>query len=166
MTAIGGRLFGTHRGIAGTVYGTITVMSVIVAGSRRGENSAGDLAAITMTTAIVLWLAHVYASAMAESLHEGRPLSAGAVRGVAAHQGSIVLAAVAPVAALAAGAVGVLAESRAVWTALGLGTVTLGVQGVRYARVERLGRRGTVLAVSLNVMLGFILVGLKAAIVH
>jgi hypothetical protein len=166
MTAFGGRLVGTRRSIAGTVYGTIVVMSVIVAGSRRDQTSAGDLAAVTMTTAIVLWLAHVYASAMAESLQHGRPLSRGAVGGVAARQASIVLAAVGPVAVLAGGAVGVLTEATAVWIALALGTATLGVQGVRFARTERLGRAATALAVSLNVLLGLILVALKVAVMH
>jgi hypothetical protein len=44
--------------------------------------------------------------------------------------------------------------------------VTLAVQGVRYARAERLGRRAAVFAVSLNLLLGLALVGLKAAFIH
>jgi hypothetical protein len=166
VTALGGRLFGTGQNISGTVYGTIVVMSVIVAGSRQAETSAWDLAAVTMTTAVVLWLAHVYASAMSESLHQGGPLTMDGVRGVAARQGSIVLAAVGPAAALACGGTGLFEDSTAVWIALGLGTLTLGVQGVRYARAERLGRSATALAVSLNLGLGLVLVGLKVAVMH
>ena len=166
MTALGGRMFGTYRGIAGIVYGTIAAMSVIVADSKQGESSAGDLAAVTMTTAVVLWLAHVYATAIGDSLHHGRPLTMSAVRDVAVHQGAIVLAAVAPVAMLVLGAVGALKDSTAVWAALGIGMVTLAVQGVRYARAERLGRRAAVFAVSLNLLLGLALVGLKAAFIH
>lgn len=166
MTALAERLFGTGRSISGTVYGTIVVMSVIVAGSKQDDTSAGDLAAVTATTAIVFWLAHVYASAMAESLHLGRPLTGHSIRAAAADEVSIILAAVAPAAVLACGAVGVLNGSTAVWMALGLGTLTLGVQGVRYARAERLGGPATVFAVSLNLLLGLVLVGLKVAVMH
>ena len=72
----------------------------------------------------------------------------------------------APVAALVLAAVGVLGEQTAVWLALGIGVVTLGVQGRRYATVEQLDRTGTVTAVALNVFLGLVIVGLKALLAH
>ena len=62
--------------------------------------------------------------------------------------------------------VGVLGEQTAVWLALGIGVVTLGVQGRRYAAVEQLDRTGTLTAVALNVLLGLVIVGLKALLAH
>ena len=75
-------------------------------------------------------------------------------------------AAIAPLAALVLGGIGVLDEQTAVWLALGIGVVTLAVQGRRYAAVEQLDRTGTVTAVALNVLLGLVIVGLKALLAH
>ena len=50
--------------------------------------------------------------------------------------------------------------------ALGLGVVTLAVQGARYAAVERLGPGATAVSIALNVSLGLVIVGLKVLIVH
>ena len=55
---------------------------------------------------------------------------------------------------LVLGAVGVLKERTSVWLALGVGVLVLVVQGIRYARVERLGRSGTAAAVAANLALG------------
>jgi hypothetical protein len=85
---------------------------------------------------------------------------------VAHRELGIALAAVAPVAALVLGALGVLRESSAIWLALFLGLLTLVVQGVRYARVERLGPLATIVSVSLNAALGLVIVGLKALLAH
>ena len=58
------------------------------------------------------------------------------------------------------------ARQTAVWLALGIGVVTLGVQGARYAAVEQLDRTGTLTAVAVNVLLGLVIVGLKALLAH
>ena len=54
----------------------------------------------------------------------------------------------------------------AVWVAIGLGLLVLAVQGVTFARVERLGGLGTVLVVATNVGLGVVLVGIKLLLTH
>ena len=63
-------------------------------------------------------------------------------------------------------ALGVLGEQTAVWLALGVGIVTLAVQGARYATIEQLGRTGTLAAIALNLFLGFVIVGLEALLSH
>ena len=117
-------------------------------------------------TVLVLWAAHVYAHALAESLEQGRRLDRAELGSVARRELSIPAAAVAPVAALALAGLGVLGDQTAVWLALGIGVLTLGVQGRRYAAVEQLDRAGTVTAVALNVFLGLVIVGLKALLAH
>ena len=59
--------------IAGTVYGTIVVMATVAAGG-KGRVDAWQLAAFVVATVVVLWLAHVYAHGLAESIERGRRL--------------------------------------------------------------------------------------------
>jgi hypothetical protein len=67
---------------------------------------------------------------------------------------------------IALGALGVFREVTAIWLALGIGVATLAVQGVRYARLERLSRTGTLVSVALNVSLGLAIVALKVILAH
>lgn len=158
-------LFGSRETIAGTVYGTIVVMGAIAAGT-ASEATASHLAAAAGATVLVLWIAHVYADALGETIQLGRRMDRAEFASVATRELSIPLAAVAPVGALVLGSVGVLRESTAIWVAMGFGIVTLIVEGVRYAAVERLGRLATAVTLSINVALGLVIVGLKAVLGH
>ena len=152
-------------GIAGTVYGTIVVMATIAAGG-KGNVDAWRLAVLVIATVVVLWLAHVYSDGLAESIERGHRLDRREFTVIARREVAIVMAAAAPVAALILGAAGIIRESRAIWLALVIGLITLTVQGVRYARVEQLGRLATVAAVFINLALGLVIVGLKGLLAH
>jgi hypothetical protein len=158
-------VFGSRETIAGTVYGTIVVMGAIAAGSQMNPD-AGRLAATVAATVLVLWIAHVYSHALAETIRLGRRLDTAEVASVAGRELPIPLAAAAPVTALVLGALDVLRESMAVWLAMGFGLATLAVEGVRYAGVERLGPLPTAVTVAVNLALGLAIVGLKAALGH
>lgn len=158
-------LFGTRDRISGTIYGTIVVMGAITAGS-GAHAEPGELAGIVTATVLVLWIAHVYAWSVAESIEQGRRLDRVEFVSVARREAALALAAVGPVSALLLGALGIFRESRAIWLALVLGLVTLAVQGVRYARLEHIGRRGTVAAVAVNLLLGLVIVALKVLVGH
>jgi hypothetical protein len=69
-------VFGTGETIAGTVYGTIVVLAALVAGAANTQGRMWHLAAVVATTSVVLWLAHVYAHALAESVSEEQPMRA------------------------------------------------------------------------------------------
>ena len=159
-------VLGSPGRIAGTVYGTIVVMATVTAGAHGKQTDAGRLAVVVGVTALVFWAAHVYSDALAESLERGRRLDRAELVDVTRRELSIPAAAVAPVAALVLGGVGVLAAQTALWLALGIGVATLGVQGARYAALERLGRTGTVAVVAVNLSLGLVIVGLKALLAH
>ena len=159
-------VFGSAGGIAGTVYGTIVVMATVTAGAHGKQTDMGRLAVVVGVTALVLWAAHLYAHALAESLERGRKLDRAELGDVARRELSIPAAAVAPVAALMLGAVGVLGTQTALWLALGIGVVTLGVQGGRYAAIEQLDRTGTLAAIAVNLFLGLVIVALKALLAH
>ncbi len=158
-------LLGSRAGIAGAVYGTVIVMATIAAGSKSGL-SAWVLLGTVAATVIVLWIAHVYAAALEHSIEHDRRLRWQGLTAVAAEERSILLSAVIPCAMLALGGLEVWKASTAAWLAMGAGLVVLGVQGLRYAHVERLGTRGTVVAVGVNLGLGLVIVALKAAVSH
>ena len=161
------RLFyGSPTTIAGTVYGTIVVLAVLAAGGKAFEHDLWGLTAIVVITVVVLWVAHVYAHGLAESLQLDRRLDAAELGAIARRELAIPLAAVAPTAVLVLGAVGLLRGRTAVWLAVGIGVATLALQGVRYAKVERLGPTGTLVAVALNLALGLAIIALKLVVVH
>jgi hypothetical protein len=157
--------FGVGSGIAGIVYGTVVVMATLTA-AYATQKQPWKLALLVASTALVLWVAHLYAHALSESISEHRRLTGGELAAIARRELGILLAAAAPTAALVLGAVGLVRETAAVWLALGIGLVTLGAEGVRYARLEGYGRTGTVVAVALNLALGGLVVGLKVAVDH
>jgi hypothetical protein len=139
-------------------------MGTVTAGSKSGTVNAWQLAAVVITTVLVLWIAHVYA--LAESITAGRRLDRPTAVAIVRRELAIPLAAVAPVGALVLGGLDVLRESTAVWLALGLGLAALAVQGMRYARIERLSGRATALILAVNLLLGLVIVGLKALLAH
>ena len=159
-------LFGSASTIAGTVYGTIVVMATVAAGYQGEDTNAWRLAAVVAGTVLVLWVAHLYAHALAESIDRGRRLDRAELGALARREWSIPAAAGPPIAVLLLAAFGVLGETAAVWLALGIGVVTLGIQGARYAALERLGRAGTLTAIAVNLALGLAIVGMKALLAH
>ena len=159
-------VYGTGGGIAGTVYGTIVVMAVVAAGSRGDDTDPWRLLVFVAATVLVLWVAHVYAHALSDSVAEDRRIGWVALRGLARREAAVPLAAVAPIGALTLGALEVIREQSAVRLALGIGVATLAVQGLRYARVERLSRTATIVAVTVNLALGLVIVALEVALAH
>jgi hypothetical protein len=67
---------------------------------------------------------------------------------------------------LALGALRLVRDVTAIWLALAMGVATLAVQGVRYARIERLSRIGTAVSVALNLSLGLAIVAVKVILAH
>lgn len=152
--------------LGGFIYGTIVVLAVIVGGARAYEHDAGHIAILVLATVVAFWLAHVYSHALADSLANNQRISFDELRRIARREGSIVEAAVPPLAALLAGALGIIATQTAVWIAFGLGLGVLAFEGVVVARLERLGPLGTLAVVAGNLSLGVLLVALKIFVGH
>ena len=87
---------GDRQTIAGTVYGTIVVMSVIAAGAHAYEHHLWRLVAIAGGSAVVLWLAHVYSHALGESLSLGRRITVAEVASIARREFAVIAAAIIP----------------------------------------------------------------------
>ena len=121
---------------------------------------------VVVSTVLVLWVAHLYAHGLSKNIVKDRRLSSDELFAIVRRELGIVLAAAAPAAVLVLGAIGLFKETTAVWLALAVGLVTLAAKGVRFARLEGLGRAGTVVAMALNVALGLLVVALRVAVAH
>lgn len=159
-------LVGVDDRIASTVFGTITAMATVAAYGRAFPDSPWTVEELVISTAVVLWLAHLYTHALSESISEQHRLRVSGVRRLAGRELGILLAVVPPSFALLLGALGVLDETASIWLALALGLAILAFEGVRYARLEGLGRTGTFVAIAANVGLGLFVVLLKAEVLH
>ena len=142
------------------------MLAVVVAGARAYPHEAGHIAALIAATSVVFWLAHVYAHGLGQSVAKDEHLSLAELRYIAWRERSIVEAALPAVAALLLGAFGLVSTRAAVWAAFGFGLAVLFVQGIVFARVERLGLLGTLAVVTANLGLGVALVGLKLVDTH
>jgi hypothetical protein len=152
--------------LGGFIYGTIVVLAVVVAGARAYPKEPGHIAVLVVVTVGVFWLAHVYSHAIGHSVAHDEHLSLAELRHVARREASILEAALPSVVALLLGAVGILSPEVSVWAALILGLGVLVVEGLTFARVERLGWLGTLGVVSANLGLGVLLIGLKLLVTH
>jgi hypothetical protein len=157
---------GTRDGIAGAVYGTIVVLAALIAGASAYKHDLWRLEGVVASSVLVLWVAHMYAHGVGQSLELGRRLTGAERRAVARREMSIALAAVLPLSVVTLGALGILGSSTALWVAFGIGIATLTVQGVRYAQLEGFGPLGTLLAVGINVALALVLVAVKVLLSH
>ena len=151
--------------IAGAVYGTIVVNGVVVASAGEAV-SLGNATAAALTTVIVFWLAHVYSHALGRSLQQDRRLTRADLVDIAAHERSILQAAVVPLAMLVAGLAGLVEANTALWLAVISGVVVLVGLGLFYARRERLGPLATALSGSVNLAFGCAIIVLKAIVSH
>lgn len=151
--------------VAGVVYGTVVAMATLTA-AYASVRDPWRVAVVVWTTLFVLWVAHLYSHGLAESIARGHRLDRPELKSLARRELGILLAAVGPSAALILGAVGVLHENTSVWLALGVGLATLGIEGLRYARVEKLSGWGTLAVTAANLGLGVFVVVLKVAVAH
>lgn len=157
---------GVDDTIASTVFGTITAMATVAAYGRAFTDSPWRVEELVITTALVLWIAHLYTHALSESISERRALRFARLRTLARRELGILLAAVPTCIVLTLGALGLFDETASIWLALCVGLVTLALEGARYARIEKLGGKGTLVAVAANVGLGLLVVLLKAVVLH
>ena len=152
--------------LAGFLYGTIIVLSVVVVGAKAFPHEPGHVAALAFITSAVFWIAHVYAHALGHSVGHDERVSPAELKYIARREASMIEAALPPTGALVLGAIGVLSTRASIWLALALGLVVLGAQGIAFARIERLGWLGTIGVVGANLLLGVVLIGLKIFVTH
>jgi hypothetical protein len=152
--------------LGGFVYGTIVVLSVLVAGAKAYPDDTTRIAILLFVTTFVFWLAHAYAHALAQSVKTGEHLTLSDVRRIGRHEAALIEAGAPSIAVLLLGSLEVLEADTAIWLAVGFGLAVLAIQGIVFARVERLGATGTIAVVTANLALGLLLVALKLLVAH
>jgi len=157
-------VFGSRETIAAKVYGTIVVLAVIAAGGKAFQSDLWRLVTLVVATVLVLWLSHVYAHGLAQSVQTGSRIGTSDLAAIARRELAVPLVAVVPTAVLVLGAVGLLESRKSVLAALAVGVAILAVQGLRYARAEGFGLAGTFVAIALNTALGLTLVFLEVLV--
>ena len=151
---------------AGAIYGSLLAASV-VAGTSPGQEPAPvvQLIVLLLATGVVFWLAHVYAAVLGEQSADGL-LSLKKYRAAARREWPIVQAAVPPAAAAGVGALLGLSDAGAAWLAL---AVAVGSQlgwALYVAAKAGATRRGMAVSGLVYLVLGLVIVALKALLSH
>jgi len=159
-----GWLFDRGDNLAGGIYGTILVTSIIAASD--SSHTIWRSFGILEVTVVVFWLAHVYAHALAWSLDRNEQFSRRGLLQVARNERPLLQAAVVPSIALIAGGLGLIATQTAYRIAVGFGVAMLIWWGLLIARKEELSGRATLAVVLVNASFGLVIVLLKEFVNH
>ncbi|MDX6301472.1 MAG: hypothetical protein QOF53_2686 [Nocardioidaceae bacterium] len=112
-----------RRTVAGAVYGTVSV-TALIAGSSHDEDSAGRLLLFAAAASLVVWAVHVYASVLYDTGPNGLPWRTALTVGVHRELG-VLEGALLPLLILLLGAVGLLADRRAITWSMWSGVLVL-----------------------------------------
>ncbi len=150
--------------LARAVYGTILALAVVLAVADDPDNGIGFVLGGLLATAIIFWLAHVYAEVLAEHVRSRRTSWRADIRAAVVGEWPLVQAAVPLALGLALGVVGLLSRDAAVNVAIALGLAELFGWGLAVGR--RLGQPLplAVLTGIANCGLGAVLVALKGLV--
>jgi len=122
---------------AGAIYGTVVYLTILVL-LEEDRTDPEDAVAILVGTALVFWLAHVYAHLVPQIAAEGR-LRTGRFMDTAWDQVGILAAVAIPVIPLALAMLGLLDNRAGLRAAIAAGVLSLAAFAVREARAAGLG---------------------------
>ena len=148
-------------GIAEAIYGLILSTAVVAAVSEDEDIDVGYVFVTVAVTAVVFWVAHVYAHFTAARMVDGAGVSGEERSRILRRQAPLMLGAVPALAALAVGWVGLISTETAVDLAIGLGVAALASCGFVMARRAQLSPLWTILVTAFSGALGLVMVGLK-----
>ncbi len=146
------------------VYGLILATAVIAISRESDPSDAGQAAISMLVTALVFWLAHVYARLLGRAVSPDGRLTRAAVARATREDWSIVEVAIPLVLILGLGAIGVMPERAALIAATVLALVELAAIGAYAAIRQGAGPGGTLLSAAIALVLGLSLVLLKVLI--
>lgn len=148
------------------IYGLILVSGMIVVSNSLVGTSANALLTVVVTV-IVFFIAHVYAGSLARlAATDGAAGFFPSVRASARHSVGMLVAAVPPLVILLLGTTRVFPDDTAIWTALIVDTVLLGILG--WFAVARWTKHvwPRFASALITATFGLVLVALKAFIHH
>jgi hypothetical protein len=146
------------------IYGLILATAVISVSRELDPSDAGGAALSVLVTAVVFWLAHVYARLLGRAVSGDGRWSRGAVVGAMREHWSLVEVAIPLVLVLALGAIGVIPNRAALGVATALALVELAATGAYAAISHGAGRAGALVSALIALALGASIVVLKVLI--
>lgn len=165
-----GPMHGARRGVpsrrrnadfTSAVYGSVVAGTVVVS---AGPVPPIALAVLLVVSGIVFWLAHVYALTVA-NVHGGWEF--GAIRQGLRKEWPVAFAAIPPaLAALTAAFFPDISPADGAWIALVVAIVEQQVWGYAAVRRSKMTGLAMVRVITLNVVIGLVVVGLKFAVGH
>jgi hypothetical protein len=144
------------------VYGTIILLSVLAVLSEK-EPSTLDAGLSVAGTAVVLFLAHVYAGSVAERIGLGRANSRAVWRRLASESWPVVTVTLWPLVLIALSALEVMSTAVAVSLSIWLAVVGLGVWGWTAGVIGHDRLPGRLWSAARSLALGLAIVALKVA---
>lgn len=150
--------------VTGAIYGTILVTALVAGLSEDPDYDDEDIVISVVSTAIVFWLAHVYARVLGERLDGDRHRLRALVRTAAGAEAPLVAAAVLPCAALLLGIAGAWSRNTSVTVAISIGVASLFAYGFRFGRRLDHGLATATLIGAANALAGGVIVVLKILI--
>jgi hypothetical protein len=122
---------------AGAIYGTVVYLTVLVL-LEEDRAKPEDAAGILVGTALVFWLAHIYAHLVPRMAAEGRVFT-GRFRETAEDQAGTLVAVVFPLIPLVLAMLGVVTAHTGLRSAVAAGILSLAVFAIREARAAGVG---------------------------
>jgi len=143
------------------IYGNVLATSLVVAFSEDEDYSTGDIALSVFVTGIVFWLAHVYASVVAERYTAGRRLTRSEVGAEFYAEWPVVQAFFPPIIVLLLGTIGLLSDDIAISLAIAAGVAAMVLWSLAIGRQERMSLIALAGTTLLNALFGAAIVLLK-----
>jgi hypothetical protein len=150
--------------LARSIYGNVLATSLVVAFSEDDDYSTTEIAVSVLVTGLVFWLAHVYASLIAERYAAGRRLTRSEVGAEFYGEWPVVQAFFPPVVVLLLGTIGLLPPDTAISLAIAVGVAALVVWSVAIGRQERMSPLALLVMALLNALFGAAVVLLKVVV--
>jgi hypothetical protein len=151
--------------LARSIYGNVLATSLVVAFSEDDDYSTTEIAVAVLVTGLVFWLAHVYASLIAERYVAGRRLTRSEIGAEFYGEWPVVQAFFPPVVVLLLGTIGLFSRDTAVSLAIAGGVAAMVLWSLAIARQERMTLPALLVMTLLNALFGVAVVLLKV-IVH
>ncbi len=147
--------------VASAIYGLILAASVITAADSETGDSAGGVAAFTLVTLIVFWVAHSYSEILGAWSASGITPKGSLIWSALGREWPMVVAPILPLAMLAIGGFGFVSDQTAIDLASGLCVAELGVTSYFAARRGGAGLLLALIATVASALFGVSIILLK-----
>ena len=152
----------TSGGATEGIYGLVLALSVIAVSWYYGRADAGRVGLSVLGTAVVFWLAHVYAYVLGRDMSRKRRVTRAEVVQSLRENFSLIEVVIPLLLVLGLGEIHVIADTAAIVAATVLGTAELAAAGGYAAARHGASRGGVIAAAAVGMGVGLIVVLLKA----